>query len=125
MSVLGDARDRVMTLLDDVDTAVGTLATYRFFPGSVDPPAAVVWPENWASPVTLGDAVDVRLRCRLFVQVGEHEDAQDVMDSLVDDVTDALATDDQIGQLVGENYGMTDWGNANYLTADLVFTVLA
>lgn len=126
MTALGDARTRVLTLLQAIDSDAGTLECHPGLPGSVDPPAAVVWPDTWNNPATLQEAgTDVRLRCRLFVQAGELDDAQGVLEGLIDDATDALATDTQIGPVAGENYGLSEWGGESYLTADLVFQVFA
>lgn len=113
MSGIGDAKTAAKTALDTIDG----LEVYRFIPGSVNPPAAVIWPENGADPVATPDEADARLTIRLLVQDGEAEEAQDTLDELIETAADALATVG--GQVVWDNYGQTAWGDLTYWSADL------
>ena len=66
MSTLSDAR----TSVADALAAIVDLEVSRYIPGSVNPPAAVIWPEQGTDPVTYDSQSDARLTVRLFQQLG-------------------------------------------------------
>lgn len=117
MSTLADAR----TLVADLLVGVAGLEVYRYIPGSVNPPAAVVWPDSGTDPVTVDAESDARMVVRLLVQFGETEDAQDQLDDLLDEVAAVLAG--EVGQIDWDNYGVSDWGGSTFLSVDLRFGV--
>lgn len=113
MSTLSDVRS---TLADALATVVD-LEVYRYIPGSVNPPAAVMWPERGSDPVTFDQQSDARFTIRLLVQLGEMEDAQDSLEELLDTVAHALRN--VASQVEWDNYETSDWGGVQYLSVDM------
>lgn len=113
MSTLSDVR----TTLADALATIVDLEVYRYIPGSVNSPAAVLWPEAGTDPVTFDQQSDARMTVRLFRQLGEMEDAQDDLDDLLDQAANAVRN--VASQVSWDSYGVSKWGGVQFLTVDL------
>lgn len=126
MSSLTDIRSALSAALD----GVSGLSTYEVVPGQVNTPAAVIAPDGIEYDTDFEHGATYRFPVQFLVSLGDWGTAQRVLDGYIShDGTATAALNDDVTdfetRVVGmEAYGLTQFGDMNYLGAQLVVEVI-
>jgi hypothetical protein len=126
MSALADIR----TALADALGSVSGLSTYEVVPGQVNTPAAVIAPDGIEFDTDFDHGATYRFPVQFLVSLGDWGTAQRVIDGYVShDGTATAALNDDVTdfetRVIGmEGYGLTQFGDTNYLGAQLIVEVI-
>lgn len=126
MSSLGDIRTALSTALD----AVSGLSAYAVVPGQVNTPAAVIAPDSIEYDTDFDGGATYRFPVQFLVSLGDWGTAQRALDAFIaHDGTATNALDNDVAgyevRVVGmEGYGLTQFGDTNYLGAQLIVEVI-
>jgi hypothetical protein len=124
MAALEDIRTSLETALEEV----ATLNVYATVPGQVNTPAAVVAPDSIEYATDFNGGAAYRLPIQFLASLGDWGTAQRLLDGYVAHDGTAVAAieaaDVEVRVVGMENYGLTTFGEWNYLGCQVIVEVI-
>ena len=118
----------IRTELADALNSVSNLSAYAYVTGQVNTPAVVIAPEGVEYDTTFDGGATYRLPLQFLVSLGDWGTAQRVIDDFIDHdgagATAIYTADLEVRIVGGVEYGLTTFGDKDYLGAQVTVEVI-
>lgn len=120
--------ETIRTSLETALATVSSLNAYDTVPGQINTPAAIVAPDTIEYEVDFDGGATYRLPIQFLASLGDWGTAQRQLDGYIAHDGTAVAALEasnlEVRVLALENYGLTTFGDTNYLGAQVVLEVI-